>query len=222
MDLLQEYIERHIDAEPPQLAELYRKANIRLLNPRMVAGHTQGRLLKMLVRIFNPKRVLEIGTFTGYATLCMAEGLRQDGEIHTIEIDDELEEFILEEFEKSPLKHRIHLHIGNALDVIPKLEGMFDMAFIDGDKRQYCASYEALFEKISDGGLIVADNTLWGGKVVQQPHPADLHTSEILRFNSMIAADTRVEKVILPIRDGLTIIYKIPNDTPPDPSKSFP
>jgi predicted O-methyltransferase YrrM len=209
MERIEEYIEQHIDREPQQLTELYRTANIRLLNPRMIAGHLQGRLLKMLVRMFRPQRILEIGTFTGYATLCMAEGLPDGGEIHTVEINDEMEDFIIEQFDKSQLKDRIHLHIGNALEIIPQL-GQFDMVFIDGDKREYCATYNAVFDKVKYGGIILADNTLWGGKVLEKPHPADRHSQEIMRFNDMIAADTRTEKIILPVRDGLTVIYKIP------------
>jgi predicted O-methyltransferase YrrM len=208
---LEGYIEQHIDREPPQLRELYRTANIRLLNPRMIAGHLQGRLLKMIVRMFRPQRILEVGTFTGYATLCMAEGLPCGGEIHTVEINDEMEDFILEQFDKSPLKSRIHLHIGNALELIPKL-GCFDMVFIDGDKCEYCATYNAVFDRVRYGGIILADNTLWGGKVMEKPHVSDLHSQEIMRFNDMIAADTRTEKIILPVRDGLTVIYKTPPD----------
>jgi predicted O-methyltransferase YrrM len=210
---LEEYIKRHIDREPSALTELDRTANIRLLNPRMIAGHLQGRLLKMLVRMLRPKRIVEIGTFTGYSTLCLAEGLAGDGEIHTVEADDEMEDFIRQQFDKSPLKNKIHLHIGNALDIIPSLDGQFDMAFIDGDKREYCAYYDTVFDKVVSGGIILADNTLWGGKVLQTPHSADRHTQEIIRFNEMLAADTRTEKVILPVRDGLTVVYKLP---PPD------
>jgi predicted O-methyltransferase YrrM len=202
------YILEHIDAEPAQLAALNRKANIRLINPRMIAGHLQGRILKMAVRMCRPQRILEIGTFTGYATLCLAEGLPEGGEIHTIETDDELEEFILKEFNASPLKNKIHLHIGDALKIIPSIEGSFDLVFIDGDKREYCAYYEAVFDKVKQGGIIIADNTLWGGKVLTAPHSSDRHSREIIRFNNMIAADRRVEKVILPVRDGLSIIYK--------------
>ncbi|MDR0611926.1 MAG: O-methyltransferase [Dysgonamonadaceae bacterium] len=203
-----EYITNHIDGEPPLLAALNRKAHVDLLRPRMIAGHLQGRILKMLVRMYRPQRILEIGTYTGYATLCLAEGLPEDGEIHTIEIDDEMEDFIRNQFNRSDLKNRIHLHIGNALDLIPLLEGMFDMVFIDADKRAYCEYYEAVFDKVKKGGIILADNTLWSGKVLEEPHPGDKQTLGIIRFNEMIAGDRRVEKVILPLRDGLTIIYK--------------
>ncbi|MDR2691599.1 MAG: O-methyltransferase [Dysgonamonadaceae bacterium] len=205
---MEEYITKHIDEEPPLIAALNRKAHIDLLRPRMIAGHLQGRILKMLVRMYRPQRILEIGTYTGYATLCLAEGLPENGEIHTIEIDDEMEDFILNQFDLSDLKNKIHLHIGNALDLIPRLEGAFDMAFIDADKRVYCEYYETVFDKVKKGGIILADNTLWNGKVTEEPHPNDKQTIGIIRFNEMIAGDRRVEKVILPLRDGLTVIYK--------------
>lgn len=205
---IDEYIAKHIDEEPPLLAALNRKAHIDLLRPRMIAGHLQGRILKMLVRMCRPQRILEIGTYTGYATLCLAEGLPDNGEIHTIEIDDEMEDFILNQFNRPDLKNKIHLHIGNALDLIPRLEGAFDMAFIDADKRVYCEYYETVFDKVKKGGIILADNTLWSGKVTEEPHFNDKQTLGIIRFNEMIAGDRRVEKVILPLRDGLTVIYK--------------
>jgi predicted O-methyltransferase YrrM len=204
-----DYILEHIDPEPEHLIRLSRTANIRLLNPRMIAGHLQGRILKMLVAMIRPRRVLEIGTFTGYATLCMAEALSPDGEIHTIEADDEMEDFIREQISVSPFYKQIHLHIGDALKVIPALEGLFDIVYIDGDKREYCAYYDAIFPKISIGGFIFADNTLWGGKVVETPHPSDRHTVEIIRFNDMIANDARIERIILPVRDGLTVARKL-------------
>lgn len=208
--MLGEYIINHIDEEPLLLAALNRKAHTDLLRPRMIAGHLQGRILKMLVRMYRPQRILEIGTYTGYATLCLAEGLPEGGEIHTIEIDDEMEDFILNQFNRSNLKNKIHLHIGDALKLIPQLEGTFDMAFIDADKRDYCEYYKTVFDKVRKGGIILADNTLWNGKVLEEPHPNDKQTLGIIRFNEMIAKDQNVEKVILPLRDGLTIVYKLP------------
>jgi predicted O-methyltransferase YrrM len=202
------YILNHIDEEPPLLAALNRKAHIDLLRPRMIAGHLQGRILKMLVRMQQPQRILEIGTYTGYATLCLAEGLPEGGEIHTLEIDDEMEDFIRNQFEQSALKDQIHLHIGDALELIPKLEGLFDLVFIDADKRMYCEYYESVFDKVRKGGIILADNTLWNGKIMEEPHPNDKQTIGIIRFNEMIAKDARIEKVILSLRDGLTVIYK--------------
>jgi predicted O-methyltransferase YrrM len=206
---LENYILAHIDEEGAQLSRLNREAHVRLLRPRMISGHLQGRTLKMLVRMHRPERILEIGAYTGYATLCLAEGLPENGEIHTVEIDDEMEDFIREQFDRSNLKPKICLHIGDALEIIPQLDGNFDMAFIDADKRLYCEYYDLIFDKINPGGIILADNTLWNGKVLEQPHPGDKQTQGILRFNEKIRQDQRIEKVILPLRDGLTIIYKL-------------
>ena len=175
----------------------------------MLAGHLQGRILKMLVRIHRPQRILEIGTYTGYATLCLAEGLPEYGEIHTVEIDDEMEDFIREQFEQSKLKEKINLHIGDVREIIPCLEGSFDMVYIDGDKREYCDYYNLVFDKLRSGGVILADNTLWSGKVWEKPDPNDKQTLGIVCFNEMIKQDKRIEKIILPLRDGLTVIYKL-------------
>jgi predicted O-methyltransferase YrrM len=204
----EDYILNHIDEEGEQLSRLNRAAHVNLLRPRMISGHLQGRFLKMLVRMLQPKRILEIGAYTGYATLCLAEALPEDGEIHTIERDDELEDFIRKQFDLSDSKNKIHLHIGDALEIIPQLEGRFDLVFIDADKRSYCEFYDLVFDKTKDGGVILADNTLWNGKVTEEPHPNDKQTIGILNFNKKIKQDTRIEKVILPLRDGLTIIYK--------------
>jgi len=203
------YILNHIDEEDKHLAELYRRANIQLVRPRMLAGHLQGRFLKMLVRMFRPQRILEIGTYTGYATLCLAEGLPEGGEIHTVEIDDEMEDFIREQFDRSPLNNKINLHIGDIMEIMHDLEGLFDMVYIDGDKREYCDYYNLIFDKVRSGGVILADNTLWSGKVWENPDPNDKQTLGIIRFNEMIKQDKRIEKIILPLRDGLTMIYKL-------------
>ena len=203
------YILSHIDEENRHLSELYRKAQVRLLRPRMLAGHLQGRILKMLVRMHRPQRILEIGTYTGYATLCLAEGLPEGGVIHTVEIDDEMENFIREQFEQSPLKDKIRLHIGDIREIISGLEGWFDMVYIDGDKRDYCEYYDCVFDKVRSGGIILADNTLWNKKVWEEPHPNDKQTQGIIRFNEKIKQDKRIEKIILPLRDGLTVIYKL-------------
>jgi len=203
------YILNHIDEESEHLAELYRKAHIRLLRPRMLAGHLQGRVLKMLVRMHRPQRILEIGTYTGYATLCLAEGLPEGGKIHTVEIDDEMENFIREQFDQSPLKDKIQLHIGDVQAVVPQLEEQFDMVYIDGDKREYCEYYDSVFDKVRSGGVILADNTLWSGKVWKEPDTNDKQTLGIVRFNEKIKQDQRIEKIILPLRDGLTVIYKL-------------
>ena len=204
---LDEYIEAHIDREPDHLHELYRRTNLTRLYARMCSGHTQGRLLSMLSKMISPRRVLELGTFTGYSALCLAEGIPADGELHTVEIDDEAEDELLELFETAPGGEKIELHIGDALQLIPEIGGEWDLVFIDANKRHYCQYFDAVFPMVRKGGYIIADNTLWDGKVVD-PSAHDAQTEGILAFNDMIAADTRVEKVILPIRDGMTIIRK--------------
>ena len=203
------YILNHIDEESALLAALNREAHVKLLRPRMIAGHLQGRILKMFCRMMRPKRVLEIGTYTAYATLCMAEGLDGDALIHSIEINDEMEPFIRPFLEQSPDKNKIVIHWGDALEIIPSLNEMFDLVFIDGDKREYCAYFDVVFPFVRPGGIILADNTLWDGKVIEgeTDHP-ERRTKGILDFNTKIKNDTRVEKVILPLRDGLTMIYK--------------
>lgn len=208
-NLLEEYISAHIGPESGLLRNLYRETNLRLLNPRMASGHIQGRLLKMMVSMIKPQLILEIGTFTGYATLCMAEGLPEGGIIHTVEIDDELEDFIRKGFEKSPYSDRIRLHIGDALKVVPGLGLMFDMIFLDGEKREYPDYYTALLDYLRPGGYMIADNTLWDGHVVDSNYDSDPQTKAVKRFNDMVAADDRVEVAMIPIRDGLTIIRRI-------------
>ncbi|MGN1237781.1 MAG: O-methyltransferase [Muribaculaceae bacterium] len=206
---LEDYILKHIDAEGDDLRRLNRETHLYHLRPRMCSGHLQGRMLKMMVRMIRPRHILELGTFTGYSALCLAEGLADDScRVDTIEIDDELEDFIRSHFEASPLAPRIKLHIGDAREVLPTIEGNFDLVFIDANKREYCEYYNMVFDRVAKGGFIIADNTLWDGKVVDWGKKLDAQTEGILRFNDMIAADERVEKVILPIRDGLTIIYK--------------
>lgn len=207
-DNMEDYILSHSDEEGSLLSTLYRDANVNLLRPRMLAGHLQGRILKMFCHMLRPHRVLEIGTYTGYATLCMAEGLEDDALIHTIEINDEMEDFIMKYFPRSPYKDKIKLHFGDALELIPTLGETFDMVYIDGDKRQYSDYFETAFPYIRQGGLILADNTLWDGKVIEEVHSSDRQTEEILHFNDKIKNDDRIEKVILPLRDGLTMIWK--------------
>ena len=208
---LEEYILQHIDDEGDALARLNRETHIYHLRPRMCSGHLQGRLLKMFVRMINPRNILELGTFTGYSALCLAEGLiAPDGELHTIEIDDELEDFICSHFEASPLADRIKLHIGDAREILPTLGKTFDLVFMDANKREYCEYYDMVFPLLSPGGFIIADNTLWDGKVVDWGKKLDAQTEGILKFNDYVAQDDRVEKVIIPLRDGLTIIYKKP------------
>lgn len=206
---LEDYILSHIDKEGESLHKLDRETHLFHLRPRMCSGHLQGRLLKMIVRMIRPKNILELGTFTGYSALSMAEGMDGDGELHTVEIDDELEDFIREHLEKSSYADRIHLHIGDALEIVPQLGLTFDLVFIDADKRRYDDYYNMVFDHVAHGGFILADNTLWDGKVVDYGKKLDAQTAGILRFNDLVAADPRVEKVILPLRDGLTIIRKI-------------
>lgn len=173
----------------------------------MASGHLQGRLLKMLVQMTKPLRVLELGTFSGYSALCMAEGLRPEAELHTIEVFDEMEDFIRSWFARSPHASQLHLHIGSALDIVPTLPGGWDLVFIDADKRQYVDYYHMIVPLMRPGGFILADNTLWYGHVLEEhPRESDQQTINIQAFNDLVAADPRVEKVILPLRDGLTII----------------
>lgn len=205
---IDEYILSHSDDEGVLLSALNRDANVNLLRPRMLSGHLQGRILKMFCRMLRPRRILEIGTYTGYATLCMAEGLEDNGLIHTLEINDEMEDFIKKYLSASPDSDKIRLHLGDAMEIIPVLDEVFDMVFIDADKRLYSDYYDLVFPKVRPGGLILADNTLWDGKVLEEPHQSDKQTIGILSFNNKIKEDPRVEKVILPLRDGLTMIWK--------------
>jgi len=205
----EEYITAHSDIEPEYLAKLNRATHLRMINPRMLSGHFQGRVLAMFCHMIQPKTVLEIGTFTGYSAICMAEGMPEDGVLHTIDYDDELESFLNDVFAKSDQGHKIKLHIGNALTEIAKINDIFDMVFIDADKEEYQAYYEAVLPKVRQGGYLLVDNTLWDGKVLKPVDPKDRETIAIMKFNEFIAKDTRIEKVLLPIRDGLTLIRKI-------------
>lgn len=208
-DKIEEYIKEHIDPEGDYLYKLYRETHLQLLYPHMVSGHLQGRILKMLTHMVAPKNVLEIGTYSGYSALCMAEGLPKDSKIYTIEINDEQEEFTRPWFDNSPYADKIEFIIGDAMQLIPTLGVTFDMAFIDADKRKYLEFYELVLMHLRPGGYILADNTLWGGHVTEEHvRESDLQTQGILHFNDFVATDNRVEKVILPLRDGLTIIRK--------------
>ena len=209
-EALEEYVLGHIDPESDYMHRLWRATQLHLLYGRMASGHLQGRLLKMLVGMIRPKLVLEIGTYSGYSGLCIAEGLEEDAHLHTVEINDEQEDFTLPWFQNSPYKDRITMHIGDALEVVPRLGLTFDMAFIDGDKRKYAEYYEMAMEHLNEGGYILADNTLSDGHVVEED-AKDAQTEGIRMFNDFVAADKRVEKVILPLRDGLSIIKKLKN-----------
>ena len=188
---IDEYILQHIDAESDYLKALYRDTHVKLLRPRMASGHLQGRMLKMFVEMIRPRHILEIGTYSGYSALCLAEGLSEGGMLHTFEIND-----------------KIRFYIGDALELVPHLGVTFDLAFIDGDKRKYIDYYEMVLKHLSTGGYIIADNTLWDGHVLEQPRSTDTQTIGIKAFNDALVTDDRVEKVILPLRDGLTIIRK--------------
>ena len=209
---IDEYILQHIDPESDYLKELYRDTHVRLLRPRMASGHLQGRLLKMLVEMIRPRQILEIGTYSGYSALCMAEGLKEGGMLHTFEINDEQEDFTRPWLERSAYADRIKFYIGDALEIVPRLGITFDMVFIDGDKRKYIGYYDMALKYLSPEGYIIADNTLWDGHVLQESHTTDGQTGGIRAFNDYVAQDDRTEKVILPLRDGLTIIkLKIEN-----------
>ena len=206
---LDEYILHHIDPEGDYLHALYRDTHLKLLYPRMASGHLQGRILKMLVRMIQPRQVLEIGTYSGYSALCIAEGLPEGAMLHTFEINDEQEEFTRPWLEGSPYAGKIRFYIGDALELVPRLGLTFDLVFMDGDKRRYVDYYEMALSVLSPGGYILADNTLWDGHVLEEhPRASDLQTLGIQAFNDRVARDNRVEKVILPLRDGLTVIYK--------------
>lgn len=212
MDLLERYILDHTQAETPLMQELDRETHHRMVAPRMLSGHLQGRLLTMLVQMMRPRRVLEIGTFTGYSALSLAAGLEEGGVLHTIEVDDELEALAQSFFDRSPDGNKIRLHIGSALDLAPTLGEVFDMVFIDGDKREYPAYYRMLMGDdgrpplVHAGSILVADNILWSGKVVEPLVGRDRHTQALIEFNRMVLEDPRVENVIVPIRDGLNLI----------------
>lgn len=208
-EALDAYILSHSDPEGDYLHRLYRATNIHTIHGRMASGHLQGRLLKMIVRMLRPRSILEVGTFSGYSAICLAEGLDEGGMVYTFEINDEQEDFTRPWIEQSAVADKIRFIIGDAVTEAPKLGITFDMAFIDGDKRTYLQTYDAVLPLIRQGGIILADNTLWDGHVVDRAYDHDSQTRGIELFNDAVAADTRVEKVILPLRDGLTIIRKI-------------
>lgn len=212
MDAIEQYIRDHTSPEEELLRELDRATNLRVVQPRMLSGHIQGRLLELLTRMLRPRHLLEIGTFTGYSALSMAAGLDEGAVLHTIEVEDELEELAQTFFDRSPHGHKIRLHIGSALDIAPALGCLFDMVFIDGDKREYPDYYRMLMGDagsaplVRSGSVLIADNILWSGKVVQPVARNDRHTQALLEFNRMVTEDARVENVIVPLRDGLNLI----------------
>mgnify|MGYP003565382545 CR=1 FL=1 len=205
---LEDYILAHTEAESELLAELNRETEHKILLSRMLSGHLQGKVLEMISKMIKPSYILEIGTYTGYSALCLALGLSEEGVLHTIEINDELENFTKSFFEKSVIGHKIKFYIGDACTIIPQLPDNIDLVFIDGDKRQYIDYYKLVIEKTQSGGFILADNVLWSGKVVDTNSKPDEYTEGILAFNDFVHQDNRVENVILPIRDGIMLLRK--------------
>lgn len=204
-----DYIKSHSDPEDETLRELARETNLNVLYPRMLSGHIQGKLLSMISYMLKPFMVLEIGTFTGYSAICLARGLRQDGQLHTIEVNDEIRDMAKHYFRKAGLENTIRQFTGDAIEIIPSLEYAYDLVFIDGAKHQYLEYYYAVLPKVRKGGFILADNVLWDGKVLKPGRYRDKETRGITAFNDALACDSRVEKVMLPLRDGLTIIRKL-------------
>ena len=205
---IEEYILNHSNEEDPILAELNRETNLKILRPRMLSGHLQGKILEMISKMINPEKILELGTFTGYSAICLAKGLKENGILHTIEINDELEDLIRKYFTKAKIVNKVKLHFGDARNIISEINEQFDLVFIDADKREYLEYYNIVFDYVKPDGFILADNVLWGGKVIELESPDDEYTKGIFEFNEFIKNDDRVEKVILPLRDGLMMIRK--------------
>ena len=206
---IERYILNHTTLEDSILTELNRRTHLQVLQPRMVSGHLQGKILEMISFMINPEAILEIGTFTSYSAICLAKGLATNGILHTFEINDELEEFAAEFIAKSNLTDKIVQHIGSALDLVPSLDIKFDLIFIDGDKREYPQYYQMAKQMVKPKGFILADNVLWDGKVVEVPVPTDDYSQEIMKFNQMVQDDPQVENVIMPFRDGMTLIRMV-------------
>ncbi|MCF8320771.1 MAG: O-methyltransferase [Flavobacterium sp.] len=202
---LEDYIEQHSEKEPALLAALNKETYQKILLPRMLSGHFQGRVLSMLSKLIRPVNILEIGTFTGYAALCLCEGMQENGQLHTIDIKEELETIQRKYFDKSPWGSQIFQHLGEAIDIIPTLEIKFDLVFIDADKENYLNYYEIILPKMNKGGIILSDNVLWSGKVLEPLQKNDSSTKVLLEYNQLLKNDPRVETVLLPIRDGLTV-----------------
>jgi caffeoyl-CoA O-methyltransferase len=204
---LEQYLLSHSSAEDPVLEDLYRQTHIRFVNPNMTSGHLQGKFLEMISKMINPENILEIGTFTGYSAICLSGGLKPGGKLLTIELNDELTSFAYSYFLKAGIEDSITQLTGNALEIIPEIKLMFDLVFIDGDKREYCDYYSLIIEKVNPGGFILADNVLWGGKVLEN-ETDDPQTKGVIEFNNMINRQKNIEHVMLPVRDGLTLIRK--------------
>lgn len=206
---LDDYVVAHTENEPKLLQALTRETYQKILQPRMLSGHYQGRVLSMISKLVNPKHILEIGTYTGYSALCLAEGMQTDGELHTIDINEELFDFQRKYFDQSNYAAQIHQHLGNALDIIPKLNTTFDLVFIDADKENYPAYFDCIIDKLNPGGIILSDNVLWSGKILDTTFKKeDTSTPALIAYNKLLKDDPRIETVLLPIRDGLTISRK--------------
>ncbi|MFB0909785.1 MAG: O-methyltransferase [Flavobacterium sp.] len=202
---LEDYLEQHSEKEPPLLAALNKETYQKILLPRMLSGHFQGRVLSMLAKLVRPLNILEIGTYTGYSALCLCEGIQENGILHTIDIKEELVDFQRKHFDKSPWGTQIIQHLGAAVDIIPTLEMKFDLVFIDADKENYINYFNIILPKMNRGGIILSDNVLWSGKVLEPLHPKDVSTKILLEYNALLKNDPRIETVLLPIRDGLTV-----------------
>ena len=202
---LEDYIEQHSEKEPALLAALNKETYQKILLPRMLSGHFQGRVLSMLSKLIRPENILEIGTYTGYSALCLCEGLQENGMLHTIDIKEELVDFQRKHFDRSPWGNQIVQYLGEAIDIIPTLDIKFDLVFIDADKENYINYFELIVPKMNKGGIILSDNVLWSGKVLEPLQPNDLSTKILLEYNQLLKNDPRVETVLLPIRDGLTV-----------------
>jgi len=206
---LDDYVVAHSQDEPELLQQLTRETYQKILQPIMLSGPYQGRVLSMISKLIRPKSILELGTFTGYATLCLAEGLHPEGEIHTIDVNEELEDFQRKYFDKSGYGTQIHQHLGSAIDILPTLDKTFDLVFIDADKPNYVNYFHLIIDKLNPGGTILSDNVLWHGKVIEPVDAKDVSTNVVLEFNTLLKEDPRIETVLLPIRDGLTISRKL-------------
>ncbi|QEE48276.1 O-methyltransferase [Flavobacterium alkalisoli] len=202
---LENYAAFHSENEPELLKALNRETHQKILQPRMLSGHFQGRVLSLISKLVNPKNILEIGTYTGYATLCLAEGLQKDGALDTIDVNEELVDFQRKYFDLSAYKNQIHQHLGSALDIIPELNKKFDLVFIDADKENYINYFNMIVPMTNNGGIILSDNVLWSGKVLEPVKPNDKSTKVLLEYNKILKDDPRIETVLLPIRDGLTV-----------------
>ena len=208
-DALVEYVEKYTQEEPSLLQKINRETYAKVLTPRMLAGHLQGRVLSMLSNMIQPDSILEIGTYTGYSAICIAEGLTPDGVLHTIDINEELEEVVRGYFKEAGIEEQVRYVIGNAIDIIPEIKGSFDLVFIDADKENYANYFDMVIGRVSQGGFIIADNVLWSGKVLDDPQTMDEDSRALLEFSKKIQADQRVENVLFPIRDGIMVMRKL-------------